>query len=229
MIEPNIFKRNEKLIRKRLEDQIKISLDKGNECIDKELAGALNFFLKPIIKKFYTNFARREMEAGSREQIDVTMSAVKEMVMNPSLTIEKIIEKYFEEYLAGDQTSRQLKKKHKNYPWVKENTKKIFGAQIKPLIKLLKCEVLNLYNKPINSYDDLAVATFKTRENAKSALTSSLEYMNEGLKKIEEDPSILNIPTGRSILLKILRTGFEETIKDLEYDINMLQFPDKNE
>ena len=76
----------------------------------------------------------------------------------------------------------------------------------------------------IATYDDLAVATFKKREIARKALTNSLHLMDKGLKKIEQDSSILDIPVGRNILLRVLRSGFQETWADLEADIDVLEF-----
>ena len=42
MVNRELFKRNEKLIKKRLEDQVEIGLDKGKSCIDKELSSVFH-------------------------------------------------------------------------------------------------------------------------------------------------------------------------------------------
>ena len=224
MVNWELFKRNENLIKNRLELQVELGLDKGKACIDKELNGLFNILIKPVVKTFYEQVVRKTMAEGSRKQIEVTLAAAVEVVTNQK-TIEAVVEKYFEKYISGDQTSRQLKKRHKNFSWVMENTKKIFKAQIEPLTELLRCEYEhNLSGEKITTYDDLAVATFKDREIARKALTNSLHLMNDGLKKIEQDPSILDIPVGRNILLKVLRSGFQETWADLETDIDVLEF-----
>jgi hypothetical protein len=233
MVNQELFKRNQELIKKRLEWQLEISLEKGRFSIDKELSGLFNILIKPLVKKFYEQVARKSMEEGSRKQIDVTLAASIEVAMridddvdnNIQKSIDDVANKYFLKYLVGDQTSRQLKKRHKNYGWVLENTKKVFKNQIEPLIKLLRCESEhNLSGEKITTYDDLAVATFKEREITRKALTNSLKLMDEGLKKIEQDPSILDLPVGRNILLKILRTGFQETWAELEAEIDALEF-----
>ena len=224
MVNQELFKRNEKLIKKRLEHQVELGLDKGKSCIDKELSGLLNILIKPVVTTFYDQVVRKTMADGSRKQIEITLAAAVEVVKSQK-SIDDVADKYFEKYLSGDQTSRQLKKRHKNYRWILENTKYIFKAQIEPLTRLLRCECeQNMSGEKIATYDDLAVATFKKREIARKALTNSLHLMDKGLKKIEQDSSILDIPVGRNILLRVLRSGFQETWADLEADIDVLEF-----
>ena len=38
-----------------------------------------------------------------------------------------------------------------------------------------------------------------------------LEIVENGIKIIEDDPSILSLPTGKKIIIKALRKGFELT------------------
>ena len=224
MVNWELFKRNEKLIKKRLEHQVEIGLDKGKSCIDKELNGLFNVLIKPVVKTFYDQVVRKSMAEGSRKQIKITLAAAVEVVTSQK-SIDVVADEYFQKYLTGDQTSRQLKKRHKNYRWILDNTKNIFKAQIEPLTELLKCECEhNLSGEKITTYDGLAVATFKDREIARKALTNSLHLMNNGLRKIEQDPSILDISVGRNILLRVLRSGFQETWADLEADIDVLEF-----
>lgn len=224
MVNWELFKRNEKLIKNRLELQVDLGLDKGKDCIEKELKGLFNIFIKPVVKTFYDQVVRKAMAEGSRKQIEVLLAAAVE-VATKQKSIDVVIDKYFEKYVESDQTSRQLKKKHKNYSWILENTKKIFIAQIEPLTQLLRCECENnLSGEKVTTYDDLAVATFKDREITRKALTNSLKLMDDGLKKIEQDPSILNIAVGSKILLKVLRSGFQETWEDLEQHIDVLEF-----
>ena len=221
---PNFFVRNEILIKERLEKQIEISLNKGNTSIDKALNGPLNGVLKPIIKMYYNNIARKNMEEGSRQQVEVTLEAAKLAVLD-NKSVDEVANKYFAKYLAGDQTSRQLKKNHKNYRWIINNVKEIFKSQIKPLIELLKCNSQNNLNgESIQTYDELAIASFKTKDKARKALNAQFYLLDDGLKKLEEDPSIINIVAGQDILLKILRDGFQETWDELERDTNNLIF-----
>ena len=41
-----------------------------------------------------------------------------------------------------------------------------------------------------------------------------LDYTDEAISIIEEDPTILSIPVGKKIIIKSLRRGFEETKKE---------------
>ncbi len=46
-------------------------------------------------------------------------------------------------------------------------------------------------------------------------LQRQFEYMEQGLKWIKDDMTILNLPMGREILYKILIQGYRETIDEL--------------
>ncbi len=59
--------------------------------------------------------------------------------------------------------------------------------------------------------------TFKTKEKTLKALTGQFEYMERGLKWIKQDMSILNLPMGRDILMKILVQGYKETKNELNF------------
>ena len=56
---------------------------------------------------------------------------------------------------------------------------------------------------------------FKTKENALVSLKRQLEFNEQGIKIVEKDPSILKIPTGKNIILKALRNGFNNTRDEL--------------
>ncbi len=42
-------------------------------------------------------------------------------------------------------------------------------------------------------------------------MLKQLKLTEKGIKIIEEDPSILSLPTGKKIIIKALRKGFEVT------------------
>jgi hypothetical protein len=56
---------------------------------------------------------------------------------------------------------------------------------------------------------------FETKDEAYDSLSRQLDFNDEGIRIVEEDPSILTVPTGKKIILKILRKGFEETKREL--------------
>ncbi|MHA1820831.1 MAG: hypothetical protein ACTSU2_00790 [Promethearchaeota archaeon] len=213
---PKYFERNVQFIKERMEKQIKDSLSRGNSYIDRELQNPLFFLIRPAIKAFYNNITKPQLERGSKNNLKLCLEVAKEKIINPEIDLDELIDKYFNQYLKGDQTASALNKKHPNYPWFVENTRRIFKAQIIPLIKMLKCE------EPASNYDELSVKTFKTPEIARKTLSEQLDLMYDGIKKIESDMSILNLPVGRDILINVLKKGFQDTRKELIGDIDVI-------
>ncbi len=108
--------------------------------------------------------------------------------------------------LKADQTSQTLKKTHRNYSKLVANQKETYKVQIIPLLELFQNDL-----DEITNYEDLVKDTFKTKEKTLKALTGKFEYMERGLKWIKQDMSILNLPIGKDILMKILVQGYKET------------------
>lgn len=216
---PSTFERNKRLIRKRLEGQIGHSLEKGNKYIDKELAGPFNLLIREGVKLFYNTIKKHDMAEGTRSQIDVVINAAKEAILNPEKTLEEIVEKYYRQYLKGDQTTRALRTSHKNYRWCVNNQKKTFQAQLESLIPMLKCEAEN-----VNTYMELTKATYKTEEATLEAMLSQKEHMERALRKIAEDKTILNLPMGRDVLFRVLKQGYDETWEELEQEVKNMNF-----
>ena len=79
------------------------------------------------------------------------------------------------------------------------------------------------YNAPlgVGILRELSRAAFKTRENAYKALIRQLDYNEDGIAIVEQDDTILNVPTGKNIIVTVLRKGFEMTkaklIEELDY------------
>ncbi|MHA1338544.1 MAG: hypothetical protein ACTSRZ_02965 [Promethearchaeota archaeon] len=211
-----ILKRNEEYIRKRLLKQIDVCLSKGNKYIDEELSNPLLFAIRPIVKTFYNYGARGELEKGSINNMEICIKAALDAINNNDRDLDEIIDKYFEEYFKNDETAKYCNKNHRNFKWLRENTRETFKYQVKPLIDMLKCM------DEARNYEELSVKTFKTADNARKALSMQLDSMERGLKKIEEDISILNIPAGRDLILKILKKGFKDTKQELIGDIDII-------
>ncbi|MFX1256977.1 MAG: hypothetical protein ACFFAN_03895 [Promethearchaeota archaeon] len=193
-------------------DQMEEALDYGKKLIDKELdAGIFNFIIKPIVKTFYNYWSEGSARSGTLQQIKITLDCA-EFVLNNGMEEEnfnKVIEENFPIYLEGDQTYRQCQKDHRNFNILKEITKKSFVSQVQEAILFLNVE------QEARNYDDLVIVVFKTKEKAYESLKRQLEYNDEGIKIVESDPSILKIPTGKNIILKVLRKGFEKTKSEL--------------
>jgi len=61
-------------------------------------------------------------------------------------------------------------------------------------------------------------------ELAYEALKRQLDYNDDGIIIVEEDDSILNIPTGKNIIVSVLRKGFEKTKESLINELDVIFF-----
>jgi hypothetical protein len=191
--------------------QMEESIKKGRKLIDTELdTGILNFIVRPIVKAFYDFWAAHDARKGTLKQIDITLEAGKQLLLNGSSDqgFNNIVEEYFPKYLNGDQVSYQCSKHHKNYEKLKENSKDTFINYLEEVKAFLSVE------EDVNDYSGLAKEAFKTKEIATMNLMKQLEFTDKGIKIIEEDPSILSLPAGKKIIIKALRKGFEDTKKE---------------
>ncbi len=194
-------------------EQMRTSLGYGKEIIDTELdLGALNALVKPIVKSFYKYWSDKDAKVGTLEQIRVTLDSAKEFIKNGDNSkerLDKIINRNFHLYLENDQTDKQCKQSHQNYPRLKEVTKKCFITQVEESILLLNIK------DDVKDYNELSRVAFKTKEKAYQALKRQLDYNEEGIAIVEQDDSILKVLLGRNTILKVLRMGFELTKKNL--------------
>ena len=207
------IKRNYEIIEKSMIKQMERSFEVGKKLIDSELdAGLFNFLVKPAVKMFYDYWTNSDAREGTLQQIKTTLDCGKDLVMNgvSEDAYNKKIEEHFPAYLEGYQTFRQCKKNHRNFEKLKKITKDCFVTQVEETVMFLGVEDEN-----IECYDDLVRAVFKNKENARKSLMRQLDYNEAGIKIVEKDPSILKIITGKSIIIKALRKGFDITKKEL--------------
>jgi len=206
------IERNYKIVEKRLIEQMHSSLNHARGLIDSELdAGVMNFIVKPIVKSFYDHWTKGA-KVGTKEQIRLALDSAKEIVTNGYNSREKfdsIIEKNFPTYLENDQTNIQTRRGHKNYRLLKEVTKESFIAQVEDCILFLNVK------EDVKDYDELSRVSFGEKERAYQSLKRQLDFNDEGIKIVESDDSILKVPVGKGVIVKVLRSGFEHTKKDL--------------
>ena len=216
----NYLERNYKILEQKMIEQMGISLDYGKNLIDSELnVGVFNAVVKPIVKSFYKYWSDKDARTGTLAQIKVTLDSAKEFIQNGNSTkveFDKIINRYFPIYLENDQTDRQCKKNHQNYPKLKEITKNCFIAQVEESILFLNVK------ENVKDYNELSQAAFKTKENAYKALKRQLDFNDQGIQMVEKDDSILKVPMGKNIILTVLRKGFELTKKQLIDDLDSI-------
>lgn len=211
------IERNYRILELKMIDQMEEALGYGKELINKELdAGFLNFLIRPVIQSFYNYWCDNDVRVGTIQQIKVTLDCAKLLLNNNEKgekregeKFENLIEQNYPNYLKGDQTFRQCKKNHKNFEKLKKNAKEAFQTQVQEAILFLGV------TDDSNTYDDLVKSVFKTKEKALFSLTRQLNFNDVGIKVVEQDSTILKMPTGRNIIVKVLRKGFEKTKQDL--------------
>jgi hypothetical protein len=202
-------------------EQMELSLSFGKSLLDSELdAGMFNFVVKPIVKSFYKYWSDKDAKVGTLEQIRITLDTAKAIVKNGKVSkevYEKLINKNFNIYLENDQTDRQCDKKHNNYEKLKEITKKCFITQVEESIIFLSVK------EDVDNYDQLSRIAFNNdKVKAYKALKRQLDYNEAGIEIVEKDNSILKVPTGRNIIVTVLRKGFELTKQKLLEDLDLI-------
>jgi len=218
----NYLERNYKIVEEKMISTTDLSLEFGRELIETELdAGAFNFVVKPIVKAFYKLWSDNNARVGTLKQITIALDSAKSLVQNGEITKEKfdeVIEKKFSDYLENDQTDKQCKRNHKHYDKLKKITKKSFISQVEECVLFLSIK------DDVKDYDELSRAAFKTKEVAYEALKRQLDYNDDGIIIVEEDDSILNVPTGKNIIVSVLRKGFEKTKRALIEELDVIFF-----
>lgn len=213
----DIIERNYQFIKEKMLEQMHDAIDTGKKLIDSDYNGGLfDFITKPIVKTFYSYWSNKDLKDGTLIQIKTTLDAAKKLILNGGSTeaFNNAIETTFPKYLSGDQTDRQCKKHHRNYKKLREINKKTYIAQIKGAVDLLKVK------EDAKSYNDLVRIVYKEREVARVSLTEQLDYTGECIEIVARDPSILNVPTAKKLIVKVLQKGFEQTRVRMNMDLD---------
>jgi hypothetical protein len=214
------IQRNYNIVEQKMIAQTDLSLGYGRDLIDSELnVGFLNFVIKPIVKSFYQHWSDNEARVGTLKQIHIALDSAKLLIENGGISKEKfddVINRNFPIYLKNDQTDKQCKKNHKHYKKLKEITKQSFISQVEECILFLQVK------EEVKDYNELSIATFKTKEEALKALMRQLDYNDEGIAIVEQDDSIIDVPAGRNIIVRVLRKGFELTKKKLIEELDFI-------
>ncbi len=214
------IERNSRIIEEKMIWQTEEALEIGKQLVDKELStGLLDFFIKPVVKTFYTYWSAHDAREGTLKQIRLTLDCAKLTLENGESEdgLLKIIEEHFPDFLDGDQTYRQCKKKHKNYDKLESITKDIFMTQVQEAAMLLKVK------DDIETYEDLCRVGFTfSKAKASFSLKRQLDYKHEAIKIVERDHAILKVPTGKNIVVRVLRKGFERTKNLLLHRLDLI-------
>jgi len=208
-LDEDYIERNSRIIEEKMIWQTDEALEIGKKLVNKELStGLLDFFIKPVVKTFYSYWSNHDAREGTIKQIRIALDCAK-LTLKDGESEEgllKIIDEHFREYLDGDQTYRQCKKKHKNYEQLKQITKDLFITQVQEAAILLKVK------DDVETYEDLCRVGFSfSREKALISLMRQLDYNEDAIKIVERDHAILKMPTGKNIVVRVLRKGFDKT------------------
>ncbi len=210
MIDATTLERNIRLVRARMLEQLESSLRKGSEYINQELDGPVNFLIRPAVRGFYDAFVRPILRDGSKGNLDLDIECAKEHILDPSKKVEEIIERNANRYFKNDSTARFANKRNKNYKWFVENVKNTFRAQVKHMVVALMCEAPD-----VKMYDELMIATYKTKENARAALQEQIQNMEMGIEKIQSDPDVMDIAVAKDLITRVLVRGMKDTKAEL--------------
>jgi hypothetical protein len=212
MISEDILDRNCEILRRELIKEMHNSLNVGNIYIEKELSGA-SAIIRPVVILFYNTLVKNDLEKGTLITINGIIKMGRQMILDEitegSEEFYRRMEQKFPIYLKNDQTTKQCRTNHKNYPICVQNLKRTFEWQLRPTMRMMLVEDLDVFD-----YATLVRAAFKNRETSREVLRKQIDSMDYGLKIVESDLSIINIPTARDLIMRVLRQGFDHKVRD---------------
>jgi hypothetical protein len=111
-----------------------------------------------------------------------------------------------------------LKKRHPNFPEIQEIIQESLIASRKPIKKLVSAG-LKMSAKHQLTYDDIARTAYPKASDARKVLEERIEKGKEIYEIIKRDPSILNVPVGRHMILDVLRETLAYSKKRMLEDL----------
>ena len=112
------------------------------------------------------------------------------------------------------------KKKHRNFKTLIENLRRSFLFQVKNTCHLLSVDT------EVDGYVELCRDLYKTRDLARDIMITQMNFIGQGISIVESDTSILDVPMGKDLIVRVLRNGFEQTrvqfLRDIDIDFQDL-------
>jgi len=214
-----LVERNYRLIEERMLIQADISLRFGEELIDEEFKGGLSsIILRPTIKLFYSFYAKKNLKAAAVKQLYIVLDTAKDLLLADKKPDDPEFQEFslqnVQDYIKNDSTVLYCKKKHPNFHRLIENVKEGFLFQVKSTWMLLGMD------GDINGYTELTHKSYKNREIARETMIHQMDIIGRGISIVESDQSILDVPAAKSLIMRVLRNGFEQTRAQFLRDID---------
>lgn len=215
-----LVERNYHLIEERMKIQADISLRFGEQLIDEEFKGGLSsIFIRPTVKLFYTFYAKKNLKEASVKQLYVVLNTAKDLLLSGKKPDEpefqELIEQNAREYIKNDSTVLYCRRNHSNFRSLIQNVKEGFAFQVKNTWMLLGID------GEINGYTELCRKGYKTREDARQTLIQQMDFIGRGITIVESDQNILDVPVAKSLILRVLRNGYDQTREQFLRDVDV--------
>ena len=218
-----LVERNYRFIEERMKIQADISLRFGEQLIDEEFKGGLSSILiRPTVKVFYSFYAKKNLKESALKQLYVVLNTAKDLLLAGKTPedpeFQQLIDQNAREYIKNDSTVLYCKRNHPNFHRLIQNVKEGFIFQVKNTWILLGID------GDVNGYTELCKKAYKTREAARETMIQQMNIIERGIRIVESDQTILDVPVAKSLIMRVLRNGYEQTreqfLRDIDIDFN---------
>ncbi len=215
-----LVERNYRLIEERMKIQADISLRFGEQLIDEEFKGGLtSIFVRPTVKLFYSFYAKKNLKEAAVKQLYVVLNTAKDLLLSGKTPedsdFQELIDQNAREYIKNDSTVLYCKRNHPNFRPLIQNVKDGFKFQVKNTWKLLGID------GEVNGYTELCHKGYKTHDVARDTMIQQMDFIGHGISIVESDQNILDVPAAKSLILRVLRNGYEQTREQFLRDIDV--------
>ena len=137
------------------------------------------------------------------DTLDLGKNLIEKKITKNSNEFYQLLDTMLPRLLENEQTIQYCRKSHRNFKKLESAVKKIFENQVIPIVQLLMVEDASIYD-----YPSLCKAAC-TKSEIESLLTAQVNAMEESIKVIEEDLSILNVPIARDFVIRVIKEGIK--------------------
>jgi hypothetical protein len=219
MIDKATLDRNGDIVADVLIGNMNRTLDIVSKLLNQEMSrGLLNMILKPAFKVLYNMLIKGSIRRMGKESIEDHIELCKSIILDGIDTsgdrFQERLDGLFPQLLEHDQIGRLCKRKHKNFPVFTDMARVMFDAQSVYIIHLIGTD------GEFTDIGGLCRVAFPRKRDATAVLNRQLNAIKDMLKLVEKDLSILNVPTSRSLVYRVLVKGYMEMIDEINRDVN---------